>query len=74
MIAKEAIQLIEQIKNFGYKPNKEELNFIQTLISMARADLNRALSYRQANWINMIYRYAAGGGQYQPRQYGNRRP
>ena len=74
MISKEAIILIEQVKNLGYKANDWEKNFILSILTLAQRDPNRPLSYKQSTAVENIYRKATGGGSYQNKQYGYRRP
>jgi hypothetical protein len=74
MLTREAIILIEQVKNLGYKPNSWETNFILSIINMAKRNSNLALTYNQSKAVNTIYSKAAGGGRFQKREYiGGRR-
>ena len=74
MLTREAIILIEQVKNLGYRPNPWETNFILSIINMAKRNSNLALTYNQSKAVNTIYAKATGGGRFQKREYiGGRR-
>jgi hypothetical protein len=74
MLCKEAIILLKQVKDLGYKANDWEKGFILSILTLAQRDPNKPLSYKQSTATENIYRKAAGGGSYEKRQYGYRRP
>ena len=74
MLCKEAIILLKQVKDLGYKANGWEKGFILSILTLAQRDPNKPLSYKQSTATENIYRKAAGGGDYEKRQYGYRRP
>jgi len=70
MLCKEAIILLKQVKDLGYKANDWEKGFILSILTLAQRDPNKPLSYKQSTATENIYRKAAGGGDYEKRQYG----
>jgi hypothetical protein len=62
--------MMDSIRRSGYKPNEWEASFMQSLEN-SRFE---KLTYKQTLAIENIYRKASGGGNYQKKQYGYRRP
>jgi hypothetical protein len=74
MLCKEAVILFTQVKDLGYQSNDWEKSFILSILTLAGRDPNKPLSYKQSTATENIYRKAAGGGNYEKKQYGYRRP
>jgi hypothetical protein len=54
MLTREAIILIEQVKNLGYKTNSWGTNFILSIINTAKRNSNLALTYNQSKAVNEL--------------------
>ena len=65
---------LAQVKALGYQANDWEKGFILSVLALAQRDPNKPLSYKQSTATENIYRKATGGGNYEKKQYGYRRP
>lgn len=67
MIPKEAKNLIDEIERLGHKPRGKDKDLIESVKRNIAFD--RLLSHGQSEWLQEIYRKAAGGSAYQKREY-----
>ena len=66
MLHKDALILLDSIRNHSYKPNAWESQFINSILAMKPGAL---LTYKQTRALETIYAKATGGSQFQKRQY-----
>lgn len=67
MIPKDAIILIDAIRETGKKLSTKDNGFIASVSIQAKQ--GRYLQPSQAKWLQDIYGKVTGGGDYQERQY-----
>ena len=67
MIPKRAADLLEYINRLGYKPKGKEVKFLKDVQTYIERDM--LLTKPMSDWLESIYKVAAGGGQYQKRGY-----